>query len=72
MNTREISRGGHTFTITRRFLPVRPDGSRPVRIRVTARKGSSGPVVQSEYRDYRDMHEADAVFSRHIKAFESI
>lgn len=52
--------GAQTITVTRRFLP-----SRAVRVRVTSETASGkGEGDWSEYRDFTDMHEGDAAYSR--------
>jgi hypothetical protein len=57
--------GVQTITVTRRFLP-----SRAVRVRVTsATLSGKGEGNWSEYRDYTDMHEGDAAYSKQASAF---
>lgn len=74
MNHKEIAIRGGVVTVTRRFLPADARGVRKIRVRVVAKKGlglKSSPVVFDEYRDYEDMHVADATFVRHIKHFQN-
>jgi len=55
--------GVQTITVTRRFLP-----SRSVRVRVTSETVSGkGEGNWSEYRDFTDMHEGDAAYSKQAR-----
>lgn len=74
LNIKEIAVRGGVVTVSRRFLPADANGLRKVRVRVVARKGlglKSSPVLFNEYRDYADMHEADATYVRHIRHFQN-
>lgn len=65
-NRYQFEFGGQTITITRRFLP-----SRSVRVRVTSVtiSGKEKDGNWSEYRDFTDMHDGDAEFSRQAQRF---
>lgn len=72
-NTREISRKGYTYIVTRRIIQ-RKD-STVLRVRVRGYKGfayKGDKPVLNEFRDYVHMAEGDAVFARHIKKIESL
>lgn len=57
--------GAQTITVTRRFLP-----SRAVRVRVTSETVSGkGEGNWTEFRDYTDMHEGDAAYSKQATRF---
>lgn len=57
--------GVQTITVTRRFLP-----SRAVRVRVTSSTwDGKGEGNWTEYRDFADMHEGDAAYSKQAVRF---
>jgi hypothetical protein len=57
--------GRQTITVTRRFLP-----SRSVRVRVTSQTISGqGDGNWTEYRDFTDMHDGDAAYSKQATRF---
>lgn len=65
MNRKEMYGKGYTYVVTRRFLD-KTTGR--MRVRVSAFKGlTTRDLVWTEFRDYDDMHEGDAVFAKHIQ-----
>lgn len=70
MNTREIYGRGQTYKVTRRF--VTRGGVRILRVRVQGWRGmiAFGKPEFNEFRDYEDMCEGDAMYSKHIRTLQ--
>lgn len=72
MNRFETYRAGHTYVITRRFLDK---ATGRMRVRVMIYRGimiKPDAKVHDEFRDYADMHDGDAMFSKQIRWAKSL
>lgn len=72
-NTREISRKGYTYIVTRRIIQRRNETV--LRVRVRGYKGfayKGDTPVMNEFRDYVHVATGDAVYAGHIAKIEAL